>query len=84
MFLRCKANQTINKISIQEIYNLIPVQKLLKLADKDTLFIFDVDDVLITPSDEDNFKHPYRNQLWELIANKLTLEKREILEPNKF
>ena len=80
MFLRCKANQTINKISIQEIYNLIPVQKLLKLADKDTLFIFDVDDVLITPSDEDNFKHPYRNQLWELIANKLTLEKREILE----
>jgi len=80
MFFKLKPNKIINKSSIQKIYNFIPVIKTLKLATKDTLAIFDVDDVLIMPSSDDNLKHPYRVQLWEEIKNRSTSEKIEILQ----
>lgn len=72
-----------NKCLIQEINNFIPVIKMLKLINnKDTLVIFDVDDVLIISNEDNDFRHPYRAQLWQELQNKLLpdTEKIEILQ----
>ena len=77
---------TTNKLAttslIREIYNFIPLEKILRLTNIDTLTIFDVDDVLIMPSEDDDFRHPYRAQLWQSISNRLMPKKAEHLYSN--
>lgn len=70
---------TKNKSFIQKIYNFAPVIKMLKLSNKDTLVIFDVDDVLIRPGSDDDFKHPCRTLLWQEIKRRSTPNKIEFL-----
>ena len=77
-----KINKLINQNVILEIYNFTKLAKILKLATKDHLVIFDVDDVLIMPSEEDDFRHPYRAQLWQSISNRLMPTKAEHLYSN--
>jgi len=79
-FFELKTNQIINKNSIQEIYSFTTVTKILELVNKDTLIIFDVDDVLIIPNSDNDFKHPCRAQLWQDLKNRLSTEKIEILQ----
>ncbi|MCU0318323.1 MAG: DUF2608 domain-containing protein [Amoebophilaceae bacterium] len=60
---------------IIEISDLAPLAELLKESDKDTLVIFDVDHVLIMPTDEHTLnRHPYRKQLWQEIESRLSKE----------
>ena len=68
-----------HKSFIQKIYNFAPVIKILKLSNKDTLVIFDVDDVLIRPGSDDDFKHPCRTLLWQEIKHRSTPNKVEFL-----
>jgi hypothetical protein len=71
------------KCFIQEIDNFIPVIKTLQLINnKDTLVIFDIDDVLIIANEDNDFRHPYRAQLWQELKNRLLPEKIEILHSN--
>ena len=70
---------TKHKSFIQKIYNFAPVIKMLKLSNKDTLVIFDVDDVLIRPGSDDDFKHPCRTLLWQEIKHRSTPNKVEFL-----
>ena len=70
---------TKHKSFIQKIYNFAPVIKMLKLSNKDTLVIFDVDDVLIRPGSDDDFKHPCRTLLWQEIKRRSTPNKIEFL-----
>lgn len=75
-----KKHQTI-ELCTKEIFNFIPVENILKIINKkDVLVIFDVDDVLITPSEENDFRHPYRTMLWNDITNELPLNKIVVLE----
>jgi hypothetical protein len=80
MFFELKTNQIMHKSHIQEIYSFIPVIKMLELVNKNALIIFDVDDVLIMPGYDDDFKHPYRAHLWQELKNRLSTEKIEILQ----
>jgi len=65
---------------IVTISNLSPLKKILQKADQDTLVIFDVDHVLIMPTDEYTFsRHPYRKQLWQEIKNRHSKEETKIL-----
>jgi hypothetical protein len=81
-FCGSKINKLINQSLIREIYSFVPLAKTLKLATKDALVIFDIDDVLIMPSADDDFRHPYRTQLWGSITNRLTSKKKELLDSN--
>lgn len=70
---------------IQEIDNFVPIINRLKsIKDKNILLIFDIDDVLIMPNEDNDFRHPYRAQLWQELQNKLLpdIEKIEILQSN--
>ena len=78
------ATTTTRKSVIKEVYNFNPIKDLLRQDDHNTLFVFDVDDVLITPSSEDDFRHPYRMQLWEFITNKATKNRIDLLESRIF
>lgn len=70
----------INPCSIREIDNFIPVIKTLPLlVAKNTLMIFDVDSVLIMPDNNNDFRHPYRAQLWQELKNRLPKQQIEIL-----
>jgi len=73
-------HKPINQSLIREIDNFISLEKTLKLTNKDTLVVFDVDNVLIMPSEEDDFRHPYRAQLLESITNQLIPQKKEFLD----
>ena len=73
-----------NKSSIQAIYNFLPLAKILKLANEDTLVIFDVDSVLIMPDNDNDFRHPFRTQLWQELKNRLPSQQIEILHSNIF
>lgn len=74
----------IKRSVIKEIYNFNPIKNLFQLANHNTLFIFDVDNVLITPSNEDDFRHPYRIKLWQSIMNKATKNRIDLLESSIF
>ena len=78
-FFTSTINKIINKNSIQTVYNFAPVIKMLKFATKDTLVIFDVDNVLIRSGGEDDFRHPYRTKLWQEIKCRSTPQKIECL-----
>jgi len=82
LFLKLKTNQATNQSYIHKIDNFIPVIKTLKSTNKDTLVIFDVDDVLITSSNEHDFRHPYRIKLWQEIKDRLAPEMIETLHSN--
>ncbi len=55
---------------ITETSNLVPIESAIQQADSDTLVIFDVDDVLIMPTDEFAFKPPVRNELVKQLKRK--------------
>lgn len=57
------------------IADFTPLAELLKESDGNTLVIFDVDHVLIMPTDEHTLnRHPYRKQLWQEIESRLSKE----------
>lgn len=65
---------------IIETSNLLPLKEILQKADKDTLVIFDVDRVLIMPTNEHTLnRHPYRKKLWEELKNRHSKEEIKIL-----
>ncbi len=65
---------------IMMISDFIPLKKLLEEADQDTLVIFDVDHVLIMPTDEYTLnRHPYRKELWKEIEGRLSKEEMKTL-----
>ena len=73
---------TINSVlaDIITISDFIPLKKLLEEADQDTLVIFDVDHVLIMPTDEYTLnRHPYRKELWKEIEGRLSKEEMKTL-----
>lgn len=78
-FCESITNTFTNQSLIWEIDNFIPLAEILKLVHKDTLVVFDVDDVLIMPTEEDDFRHPYRVQLLESITNRLMPQNKETL-----
>ena len=70
----------INSGFIQEIDNFMPIIKTLPLlATKNPLVIFDVDSVLIMPDQDNDFRHPYRMQLWQALKSRLSSQEIEIL-----
>ena len=65
----------------KETYNLFPVLDLLNLKNhQNALVIFDVDDVLITPSSRDDLRHPYRDRLLQSIFNRINPQEMELLK----
>lgn len=72
------------KSTIEEIYDLIPIMNLLDVACQNTLVVFDIDDVLITPSREDDVRHPYRSQLLQLILDNISPQKIPLLNSSIF
>ena len=69
------------KSIIQETYNLFPVFDMLNLTNhQDSLVIFDVDEVLITPSSQDDLRHPYRDRLLQSIFNRIKPLEIELLK----
>ena len=61
--------------NIMTISDFAPLTKLLEESGRDTLVIFDVDHVLIMPTDEYTLnRHPYRKQLWEELEGRLSEE----------
>ena len=74
-------HQTKKKSIIKKTYNLLPIIDLLNLTNhQDSLVIFDVDDVLITPSSQDDLRHPYRERLLKSIFNRINLQEMELLK----
>jgi len=60
---------------ITESKDLEPLVKALGDADANTLVIFDIDNVIIIPSDEHNlYAHPLRRSLWEKTKSRLTVD----------
>lgn len=81
-FLILSFFMTINSAlaDIITISDFIPLKKLLEEADQDTLVIFDVDHVLIMPTDEYTLnRHPYRKELWKEIEGRLSKEEMKTL-----
>jgi hydroxymethylpyrimidine pyrophosphatase-like HAD family hydrolase len=65
---------------IMTISDFTPLTKLLEECGRDTLVIFDVDHVLIMPTDEYTLnRHPYRKQLWQEIESRLSKEDMKVL-----
>jgi len=66
------------KVSLADIItisNFDPLKKMLKSTDENTLVIFDVDHVLIMPTDEYTLnRHPYRKELWQEIERRISKE----------
>lgn len=74
-------NQDLIKINyIKEIFSLRPIIYLLKRATQNSLIIFDVDEVLIIPTSEHDFRHPYRSQMLETICKRLTNYQIQVLK----
>ncbi len=58
-----------------KISNFILLKEAIGRANQDTLVIFDVDHVLIMPTDEYTLnRHPYRKELWQAIENRISKE----------
>lgn len=65
---------------IREISSLTPLKKLLCRANEDTLVIFDVDHVLIMPTDEYDINlHPYRKELWQELCGRISTNEIKLL-----
>jgi hypothetical protein len=64
---------------ITRIFNLAPLKKALEEAKQNTLVIFDVDEVLIIPTDEFRLTHPYRKILVKNLQERLPYSNRELL-----
>lgn len=60
-----------NKSNIQEAYNLDQIFTEIKSADQSHLVIFDIDDVIITTSPDDDFRVPIRDNLLKSITSNL-------------
>ncbi len=61
-----------NEIIPSNDYSVL--KTLLQTTDQNTLIIFDVDDVIIRPTDEyDMNRNTFRNSLWRELGNKLSL-----------
>lgn len=61
---------------ITQTDNLNKLKELIDDANQDCLVIFDVDHVLMMPSDEFTInRHPYRKKLWQEILSRHTKEK---------
>lgn len=58
---------------IKEVYDLNGIKEIINNIgeNKEVLTIFDVDDVLIMPRPEDDFRHPYRIELFKLIIEQI-------------
>ena len=70
---------------VKETYDLYKILDLLDLINsQNTLVIFDVDEVLITPSSEDSFRHPYRDRLLQSIFNRIKPKEIESLKISIF
>jgi Protein of unknown function (DUF2608) len=66
---------------IIEIPDLVLLESILKKENQDTLVIFDVDHVLIMPTDEYTLnRNPYRKQLWKELQTSLSKEKIKFLQ----
>lgn len=65
---------------IKEISSLLPIISKLKYADQNSLVIFDVDDVLIMPTSDHDFRHTYRAKKLETICKQLTNSQIEVLK----
>lgn len=65
---------------IKKINNFFPIEQAIQVADKNTLVIFDIDEVLITPFDDYNLRHPYREKLSLKLKKKYSLQHRQLLE----
>ncbi len=66
--------------SITKSINLIKVKKILQGADRNTLVIFDIDDVLITPINNHDFWHPNHEQLLQKIKRQTSNEPMKFLD----
>lgn len=65
----------ITSADIVTISNFTPLKKILKSISNETLVIFDVDYVLIMPTDEHTLsRHPYRKELWKNIESRISKE----------
>ena len=74
-----------HKSIVKETYNFVPIIDLLKsINNQDHLVVFDVDDVLITPSGDDDLRHPYRHKLLQSILNRINQQEIELLKSNVF
>jgi len=61
--------------SIVSTDDLKPLEHIIKQADKDTLIIFDIDHVLIMPTNEYTLnRHPFRKALWKEIESRHSKE----------
>ena len=70
---------------VKETYDLYQILDLLNLNNhQNTLVIFDVGEVLITPSSEDNFRHPYRDRFLQSIFNRTKPKEIELLKSSIF
>lgn len=75
LILSACMNTTLTFADIVTISDFLPLQAIIKAADRDTLVIFDVDHVLIMPTDESTLnRHPYRKQLWQNIVSRISKE----------
>ena len=72
-------NNVICNRLVQQISDFISFINTIKLNKQNVLVIFDVDDVLIKPCNDDDFRHPYRAKLWKDIKDQSTLQKVELL-----
>lgn len=61
------------------IFHIDLIKDIIRNASKDTLVVFDVDQVLIVPKRECDFWHSYRERLWENIKERISEQKREML-----
>lgn len=77
--LLLRANQNIIN-SLQEINNLAAILEELQRSDRDTLVIFDIDDVLIMPIEEDDFRHHYRLSLLNSAMTFMNKDQKVFLE----
>lgn len=65
---------------IAMISTFIPLKKIIQQANQNTLVIFDVDHVLIMPTDEYTLnRHPYRKKLWQDIECRISKEEMKTL-----
>lgn len=76
---KINARDSIIMTDIIEITDFKVINNLLPNIDKDTLVIFDVDEVLIMPTDEYRLTHPFRRELVKDIQSRLSLEEQKIL-----
>ncbi len=76
-----EANTQTNVITTDK---MVVIEDVLKGADTETLVIFDVDDVIIMPTEEFLFKIPLRKELRKKIAKKYSKNEQKYIFSNFF